>query len=169
MMAMYLHDLSLLAYHLPLDRHPEVGNNIQIARRLGLVDIEPFGDYRGKTISYMGATEAPMAVGAFIEKVKREINPGLTHHAFGPAEVHSVAICSGGAPELVREAIGRKADLFLTGEQSEWIYHFCLEEKIHYVAAGHHATEKFGVMALGEVLAERFDIDVEFVDIPNPI
>ncbi len=162
-------DISLLGYHLSLDRHPEVGNNIQIVKLLNLVDPEPFGDYHGKTISYMAKTRNPASVASFIETVKERINPHLRHHAFGPGEIKTVAICSGGAPELVREAVERKADLFLTGEESEWIYHLSKEEGLHYVAAGHHATERFGVMALGELLEQKFNIEVEFVDIPNPI
>ncbi|MBI5816321.1 MAG: Nif3-like dinuclear metal center hexameric protein [Nitrospinae bacterium] len=162
-------DLSLIAYHLPLDRHPVSGNNIQLVKRLGLVDAEPFGDYHGKSIGYAAKTAAPVKIAAFMETVKEKINPAARFHAFGPGEIKSVAICSGAAPELVREAIERRADMFITGEEPEWIYHLAREEKIHYVAAGHHATERFGVMALGEVISEKFGVPVEFVDIPNPI
>ncbi len=80
-----------------------------------------------------------------------------------------MAICSGSAPELIREAVRVKADVFITGEETEWVYNFSKEEKIHYVAAGHHATEKFGVMELGDRIKKKFDVEVEFVDIPNPI
>jgi len=162
-------DISLLGYHLPLDRHPEVGNNIQIAERLDLVDPEPFAVYNGMTISYIAKTKDPVPAADFIEMIKDRINPDLRHYSFGPDEINSVAILSGGAPRFVREALERGADLFLTGEESESIYHLSKEEKIHFVSAGHHATERFGVIALGELLARKFDLEVEFVDIPNPI
>ncbi len=162
-------DISLLGYHLPLDRHPEVGNNIQIVKLLNLVDPEPFADYNGKTISYIAKTKDPAPVASFIEMVKDRINPDLRHYSFGPDEINTVAILSGGAPRHAREAVDRGADLFLTGEDTESIYHLSKEESLHYVAAGHHATERFGVMALGELLEQKFDIEAEFVDVPNPI
>lgn len=162
-------DISLLGYHLALDRHPEVGNNIQIAERLDLIEPEPFADYNGKTISYIAKTKDPVPIASFIEMVKDRINPDLSHHPFGPDEINRVAIVSGGAPRYAREAIDRGADLFLSGEETESIYHLSKEEGIHFVAAGHHATERFGVIALGELLEQKFDIEVEFVDVPNPI
>jgi len=88
---------------------------------------------------------------------------------FGPDTVLTVAICSGGAPDLVREAIERGADAYLTGEASESVYHLAREEGIHYLGAGHHRTERFGVMALGEALEREFGVESRFVDIPNPI
>jgi len=162
-------DISLIAYHLPLDRHPEVGNNIEIIKRLGLVDEKPFGGYRGKTISYMASVPVVTPVGDFIKSVRDLINPDLRHYPFGPDKIQTVAVCSGGAPELAREAIARNVDLFLTGEDSEWVYHLSKEEGLHYVAAGHHATERFGPIALGETIEREFDVEVVFVDIPNPI
>ncbi|MGK7345712.1 MAG: Nif3-like dinuclear metal center hexameric protein [Candidatus Nitrospinota bacterium M3_3B_026] len=162
-------DMSLLAYHLPLDRHPEVGNNIQLVRALGLVDPEPFGDYKGESISCMARTEGRVSIGGLVETVKEKINPDLRHYAFGPGDVELVAVCSGGAPELVREAAWRGADVYLTGEEAEWVYHFSREEGIHYIAAGHHATERLGIIALGRLVEEEFGVDVQFVDIHNPI
>jgi dinuclear metal center YbgI/SA1388 family protein len=162
-------DISLLGYHLALDRHPEVGNNIQIVERLDLVEPEPFADYNGKTISFIAKTKDPVPVADFIEMIADRINPDLRHYSFGPDKINSVAILSGGAPRHVREAVDRGADLYLTGEDTESIYHLSKEEGIHYVAAGHHATERFGVIALGELLERKFDIEVEFVDVPNPI
>lgn len=163
------HDLSLIGYHLPLDRHPTVGNNVLLADALELTDRSPFGAYNGTPLGIMGVLSAPTPVASFMERVGERINPAARIHPFGPSVVRSVALVSGGAPELVREAITKRADLYLTGEESEWVYHLAKEEGIHYVAAGHHATERFGVRALGEHLAKKFGVDVEFVDIPNPI
>lgn len=163
-------DMSLIGYHLPLDRHPESGNNIQIVRKLGLVAEEPFGVYKGVTLGYMaktpgGATPAE----ALFDKIRDVINPSARVYPFGPAKARSVAVCSGGGQDTLREAIAKKADVFLTGEDAEWIYHLCKEEGISYVAGGHHATERFGVMALADIVAARFGVETRFMDIPNPI
>ncbi len=163
------HGISLIGYHLPLDRHRVVGNNIGIVKALGLTDPAPFGDYHGAPLGYIARTEAPVAIDSFADLARDRINNELTIHRFGPDEISSVAVCSGGCQDLLRDAILRKADLFITGEESEWIYHLCKEEGIHYIAAGHHATERFGPMALGDHLAEKFDVEVEFINIHNPI
>ncbi|MBI4666912.1 MAG: Nif3-like dinuclear metal center hexameric protein [Nitrospinae bacterium] len=161
--------ISLIGYHLPLDRHPEVGNNIQLVKRLGLGGEEPFGLYKGKTIGYLARTGKTQSVAEFMDTVKREINRDARIHAFGPGSIGRVAICSGGGQDTLREAIARKADALLTGEESEWVYHLAREEGIHYIAAGHHATERFGVMALGDAVAKKFGVEVKFIDVFNPI
>jgi dinuclear metal center YbgI/SA1388 family protein len=166
-------DLSLVAYHLPLDRHPEVGNNARLYARLGLTGRRPFGAYKGQSIACMGDLPEPMPFDGFLARVNEALggeggDTGVVL-PFGPDTVRTVAICSGGAPELVREAIERGADAYLTGEASEWVYHLAREEGIHYIGAGHHRTERFGVMALGEALSREFGVDCRFVDIPNPI
>ncbi|MFQ5508952.1 MAG: Nif3-like dinuclear metal center hexameric protein [Leptospirillia bacterium] len=162
-------DLSLLGYHLPLDAHPEVGNNAQIFDRLGLSERTDFGVYKGQAIACMGTLPEPLAFDDFLSRVNAVFGGDAFHLPFGPDTVQTVAICSGGAPDLVREAIDRRADVYLTGEASEYVYHLAKEEGIHYIGAGHHATERFGVMALGEKLAAEFGVECRFVDIPNPI
>jgi len=162
-------DLSLVGYHLPLDRHPEVGNNARIAARLGLVALRPFGLYKGQSIACMGELEAPTPFDDFARKVTEVFGGEPLLLPFGPPTVRTVALCSGGAPELVREAVAKGADAYLTGEATEWVYHLAREEGIHYIGAGHHRTERFGVTALGERLAERFGVTATFVDVPNPI
>jgi len=164
------HGISLAGYHLPLDRHPEVGNNAQLFLKLGLVDRRDFGRYKGQTISCMGKLPEPLPFDAFLARVNRVLGVDQSFHLpFGPGLVRTVALCSGGAPDLVREAIAVGADVFLTGEVSEYVYHLAREEGIHYIGAGHHATERFGVMALGEKIAAEFGVRCQFVDIPNPI
>ncbi len=163
-------DMSLTGYHLPLDRHPESGNNIQIVRKLGLVSEEPFGVYKGVTLGYMAKTpDKAVTAGSFFDKIRDAINPSARVYPFGPGQVSSVAVCSGGGQDTLREAIAKKADVFVTGEDTEWIYHLCKEEGISYVAGGHHATERFGVMALADLVAARFGVETRFFDIPNPI
>lgn len=163
-------DISLIGYHLPLDRHPEVGNNIQIVRKLDLASEEPFGAYKGVTLGYMARTrDEATPSGKFFDKIRNAINPSARVYPFGPGEIRTVAICSGGGQDTLREAIAKKADVFVTGEDTEWVYHLCKEERINYVAAGHHATERFGVMALAELVTARFGVETRFIDIPNPV
>ena len=120
-------NLSLLAYHLPLDCHPEVGNNIQIVKALGLIDPVPFGEAHSKPLGFIAGPQAPAKLDTFMEIVRDRINKDLTHYDFGPDEISKVAICSGGCQSLLRSAIGQGADMFITGEDSEWIYHLCKE------------------------------------------
>ena len=162
-------NITLAGYHLPLDAHPVYGNNAQIIKKLNLIKREPFGIYGGKNIGFIGYTKGKENINTFIKKIKQTIDKDILMLKFGNDSINKVAVCSGGAPELVKEAIKRKADLFLTGEATEWVYHLCKEEKIHYIAAGHHATERFGIQALGSHLQKKFKIKVKFIDLPNPI
>lgn len=162
-------DLSLVGYHLPLDAHPEVGNNAQIVDKLGLIERQGFGQYGGQTIAFRGRLPQPMAFDDFLMRVNEVFGGDAFHLPFGPGTVETVAVCSGGAPELVREALTVGADVYLTGEATEWVYHLAKEEGIHYIGAGHHQTERFGVMALGQRLTEQFGVECQFIDIPNPI
>ncbi|MBF0611741.1 MAG: Nif3-like dinuclear metal center hexameric protein [Magnetococcales bacterium] len=163
------HDISLLSYHLPLDRHPQLGNNAQILHRLGLATGEPFGKYRGIYLSRLGHWSPGKEIQEVVTLVNKVFG-GLTHLLpFGSQTIQTVAICSGGAPELIFEALQAKADLFLVGEASEPLYHIAREEKINVIAAGHHRTERFGVMALGELLETTFGVQHHFVDSDNPV
>ncbi len=164
-----LNNLSLVGYHLPLDRHPKVGNNARIFAGLGLTGRVDFGRYKGQYIACMGTLPTPEPFEDFLDRVNRLFGVDAFHLPFGPEQVRTVAICSGGAPDLIREAIEVRADVYLTGEASEYVYHLAREEGIHFIGAGHHATERFGVMALGEELSRNFDVSCRFIDIPNPI
>lgn len=162
-------DLSLVAYHLPLDRHPQVGNNARIFQELGLVGWRDFGRYKGQSIACMGELPEALPFDDFLQRVNRVFGGDAFHLPFGPGTVKTVAVCSGGAPDLVREAIEKQADVFLTGEAGEYVYHLAREEGIHFIGAGHHRTERLGIQALGERLCRQFDVNCRFVDIPNPI
>lgn len=162
-------NISLVGYHLPLDAHSVYGNNAELIKNLNLIKREPFGMYEGKSIGFIGYTKTKEKIDSFEKKLKRIIDPDILMLKFGNNLINKIAICSGGAPELVKEAIEKKADVFLTGEATEWVYHLCQEEKIHYVAAGHYATERFGVQALGNHLRKKFKIKVKFIDLPNSI
>ncbi len=162
-------NISLAGYHLPLDAHPLYGNNAQLIKKLKLTKREPFGIYDGQRIGFIGYTKGNENIHSFIKKVEQSIDPDILTLKFGSSKINKVAICSGGAPDLVKEAIKKKADVFLTGEATEWVYHLCKEEKIHYIAAGHHATERFGIEALGNHLQKKFNLKIRFIDLPNSI
>lgn len=166
------HDLSLLAYHLPLDAHPVVGNNALLARALGCSRQEPFGQYRGRAIGRLG--HFPGADGLSVDELVRRVAAATGGRApllqgAGPDRVRSIGIVSGSAADSLDEAIDRGCDAFLTGEPREHVMADAREAGIHFLAAGHYATETFGVRALGDRLAERFGIEHHFVDVPNPV
>ena len=159
------HDINLLAYHLPLDAHPELGNNAQLALACGWLAEGRFGD---QDIGWLGRI-----AGSSVEDVAQRLAvvTGRTPQMFGRPDrpVQRLAWCTGGAQGYFEEAIALGVDLFVSGEVSEPIFHLARESGVAYLAAGHHATERFGVRALGSHLAERFGVEVEFVDIDNPV
>ena len=161
-------NINLLAYHLPLDAHPEVGNNIQIARNLDLKNITPFGEYKGKVIGFKGDLPAVESEDFFL-RIEKNINIDTLFFPFGPKKINKVGIISGGAQNDVKQAVLEGLDFYLTGEVSEHILHYVKEEKIHFASCGHHATERFGIIALGEHLKNKFNLDVKYIDIPNPV
>lgn len=163
------HDINLMAYHLPLDAHPTLGNNIQLLNRLSLKAVAPFGLYRQTHLSFIGEREGVWSLPACVARVREVLGGDPLVLPFGPERIRRVAVCSGAAPELVHEAKQKEADLFLTGEASEPLYYVAREAGIHCIAAGHHRTEKFGVQALGEHLADHFGLFHRFVDTGNPI
>jgi dinuclear metal center YbgI/SA1388 family protein len=160
------HGLNLYAYHLPLDVHPEVGNNVQLARRLGW----PEGETEGRdALLRVADLPASTTAGALGEGLARGLGrePLLVGALDRP--IRRVAWCTGAAQDLLQRAIDAGADAFVSGEISERTTHIAREAGVVYAAAGHHATERFGVQALGERLARRFGVEVEFVDDPNPV
>jgi dinuclear metal center YbgI/SA1388 family protein len=163
--ALFSADLTLLAYHLALDAHPELGNNALLARELGVEVEGPFGD-----VGQGGRLREPVEAGALVDRI-REVAGGREPlvYAHGPERVERVAICSGGAAgELIRAA-HEGYDLFLTGEPGEPSLNTARELGIHFVAAGHDATERLGVQALAQRIAERFGLDWEFIPVENPV
>ena len=162
-------NLNLLAYHLPLDCHSELGNNALAARELGLTALEPFGVLDGLAIGLRGKLEAPLSPEEFLLRCREVFGQEPMAFLEGPDPIESVGLISGAAERGLHEAIDLGLDLFLTGEASEWVMNVARESGTHFVAAGHYATERLGIRALGEHLAERYGIEVEFVDLPNPV
>jgi dinuclear metal center YbgI/SA1388 family protein len=163
-------DMSLAAYHLPLDAHPEVGNNALIARALGAAALEPFALHEGQPMGFIAKLPGEgMHASALHARVAEITSRSPLVFDAGPDVVRSVAIVSGAANGYLPDAIDAGADAFLTGEPAERVMSEAREGAIHYIAAGHYATETFGVRRLGEHLGERFGLNHAFIDIPNPI
>jgi dinuclear metal center YbgI/SA1388 family protein len=167
---LFKHDIALAGYHLPLDAHPEVGNNAILAERLGCERHEPFGTYRGVPIGRAGTFPGDGIPAADLFERVREITARVpTVFDGGPERVRRIGIVSGAADDVLPEAVALGLDAFLTGEPSEHVMADAREAGIHFIAAGHYATETFGVRALGDWLAQRFGIEHIWVDIPNPV
>ena len=162
-------EINLIGYHLPLDAHPELGNNALGARALGCSRLEPFAEVEGRKIGFHGTLAETIDPDQLLDRCKGVF--GLEPMAFlnGPAAIQTLGIVSGAASEALYEAIDLDLDVFVTGEPNEWVMNVAAEAGIHFVAAGHYGTEVLGIRALGEHLANRFGLEVEFIDIPNPI
>jgi len=162
------HNLNLYAFHLPLDVHPEWGNNVQLAKRLDLV-IE--GTFAEQGIGYFGHTTNPslQTVGDLSRWVEAQL--GRTPLVIGSPELPlgRIAWCTGAAQNYLADAISVGATVYLSGEISESTVHLARESGVAYLACGHHATERYGVQALGQAIAEQFGVVHHFVDIPNPV
>jgi dinuclear metal center YbgI/SA1388 family protein len=158
------HDLNLVAYHLALDAHPELGNNALLARELGIEPAERFTEW-----GCGGPLDEPLPIDAFSERVRERLGRMPLVFAYGPELIGRVAVLTGGAARHLADAISAGYDCFVTGEAAEPTKHAAKEARIHFVAAGHYATETLGVRALSARLAEEFDLEWEFIDLPNPV
>jgi dinuclear metal center YbgI/SA1388 family protein len=167
---LFKHDVALAAYHLPLDAHPEVGNNAILAERLGCERHEAFGAYRGRPIGRAGTFPGDgVPADELFARVRELTEREPTVLGAGPERVRRIGIVSGSGSDALPEAVSLGLDAFLTGEPREHVTADAREARIHFVAAGHYATETFGVRALGDWLAQRFGIEHVWVDIPNPV
>ena len=162
-------DLNLIAYHLPLDRHPELGNNALACRDFGLTDLEPFAIHEGTPVGFKGRFPEPIPAAELVSRCERVYQQKPLAFPDGPEPVRTLGIVSGGAQRELHIAIGEGLDAYITGEVSEWVMNVAREAKVHYLAAGHYATERLGIRALGEHLREKFGIEAEFIDVPNPV
>jgi dinuclear metal center YbgI/SA1388 family protein len=167
--ALFGADLSLAAYHLPLDAHPEVGNNALICAALGLEQSEPFGSHRGRPLGFVARSPEGIAFEELRERCTRTFGQTPFVWDAGPDTVHALGVVSGSAAASLGEAIARGLDGLLTGEPAEHAMADAREAGVHFIAGGHYATETLGVRRLGDLLAERFGIEHHFVDVPNPI
>jgi dinuclear metal center YbgI/SA1388 family protein len=162
-------NLAVYGAHLPLDAHKELGNNAQIAKVLGLQELTRFLDYHGQKIGYAGRFSEPMTREAFVDLINHVVpNRKLEQLPFGKAMIQTVGICSGGAPEGVEQAAAEGLDAYLCGEVNLVAYNLARQLEINAYFAGHYATERFGVRALGEWLAEQTSLPVQFIDFDLP-
>ncbi|WP_301102614.1 Nif3-like dinuclear metal center hexameric protein [Propionivibrio sp.] len=167
--ALLKHDINLIAYHLPLDSHVDFGNNAQLARHLGWIVEGRFGEqdigWHGRLMVPTTLSELSSAIAVRLQRTPQVIA------AKGDCQrlVSRVAWCTGGAQNLFEQALAQGVDVYLSGEISEQNVHLARESGVAYIAAGHHATERYGVQALASHLTERFGLDCEFVDIDNPV
>lgn len=163
------HDINVFAYHLPLDAHAIYGNNAGLFKALELQNSAPFGDYRGQLIGCSGKWGAEKSVDEVVELISDKI--GAPNFVFGGGKksIQKIAICSGGAADLFEQAVDQDFDLYLTGEASEWTRGMAEELGVSFIAAGHHATERFGARAIAGYLADELGLDAQFVDVPNPV
>ncbi|WLD57156.1 Nif3-like dinuclear metal center hexameric protein [Salinispirillum sp. LH 10-3-1] len=160
--------VSLWAYHLPLDAHPTLGNNAQLAARMGWqaeAGIKP----GPRPIGNIGSPREPLSAQQLKQQLATELDYEPLHIAGGPEQITRVAWCTGGAQGMIQAAWEAGADAYISGEISEPTVHAARELGIHYFAAGHHATERYGVQAVGAEAAKTWGIDVEFIDCPIPV
>jgi dinuclear metal center YbgI/SA1388 family protein len=161
--------ISLIAYHLPLDRHPELGNAAQLATRLGLIELEPFGLHAGISAGVCGVFPEPVETEDFFAAVAQACDRDPQIFEGNRREISSVGIVTGAAQREYHQAVAAGLDAYITGEATEWVLHQAAEDGVHYLAAGHYATERFGVLALGHWLDRHHGLEVEFIDLPNPV
>lgn len=164
--ALFRNGITLMAYHLPLDAHPRLGNNSLLGEALGIQDAAPAD---GQGLIWSGALPAAEAPQEFGARIQQALSRKPLHLPGGGGTIRRVGWCSGAAQGYIEQAATLGLDAFVSGEVSEQTLHLAQELGIHYFAAGHHATERFGARALGEHLATEFGLEHRFVDIPNPV
>ncbi|MEN8129919.1 MAG: Nif3-like dinuclear metal center hexameric protein [Pseudomonadota bacterium] len=162
------HDISLIVYHLPLDAHVQFGNNVRLAARLGLQVDGPLGDHRDGSLGLRGSLATSLDADSFARLVEQKLGRAPLLIAGGSHRIRSMGWCTGAAQGFIERAAALGLDAYLSGEISEPTVHIAREAGIHYLAAGHHATERYGVQALGDHLAQVYGVWHEFVDIDNP-
>lgn len=163
-------DISVLAWHLPLDAHPKVGNNVVLCESLGMEVVEWFAPHAGVNLAVIGEYKEEVSLSEFVKKINDVVGSPRDVFAYGETRIKRVGICTGAAPSeyesLVEEGL---AQVYLTGEARENTQSAIQDANFNFIAAGHHQTEKFGPRALGEWIEEELGLDVEFVDVINPV
>ena len=160
------HDINLFAYHLPLDMHAELGNNVMLAKQLGLSVTSWAGE---KNMLAMVELNTPQTLKSLSLMIERKLN--RTPQVIGDLQkpVQRIALCTGAAQGYIEHALAAGADVYISGEISEQTVHVAIESGMSYISAGHHATERYGIQALGEHLAQKFGLQHAFIDIDNPV
>jgi len=157
-------NINLVAYHLCLDAHPIYGNNAQLAKRFD-IQLEKIVD----DFLYIGKLKEAIPIDLFADMVKEKLNRAPFIISTQKHPIQKIAWCAGSAEDMIEQAASEGCDAFLTGEVTERTVHLARELGIHFLSAGHHATERYGIQALGKYLAQKFSLKVEFIDIDNPV
>ncbi|MEB3767668.1 Nif3-like dinuclear metal center hexameric protein [Acinetobacter sp. MD2] len=163
------HDISLIAYHLPLDAHPEYGNNASIAELLNLTQLEALDPTEKHPIGNIGYLEQPLSIEAFQQLLAQKFQRDIVHLPATSQTIQKVGFCTGAAQDFITKAAAQQCDAYLSGEVSERTFYEAKELGVHYFACGHHATEQFGVQRLGQALAQQFDLEYSYYELENPI
>ena len=163
------HDISLCAYHLPLDAHPELGNNAQLAKLLGINLRAPLDVKKRHPIVFSGDLAVPQSFSKFEAFLETKLERKPLSIKGSCEEIKVVAWCTGAAQDFIGLAAESGADAYVTGEVSEQTVHIARESGMHFFAAGHHATERYGIQALGAYLSKKHSVAHTFIDIPNPV
>lgn len=169
LLPLFRSDMSLAAYHLPLDAHPEVGNNALICGELGLRRGEPFGEARGRAIGFIGEADGALPLDELADRCRSAFRRDPLVFPGDGRPLRRVGVVSGGGGSSLGEAIRLGLDAFLTGEPEEPAMADARESGVAFLACGHYATETFGIRRLGELLAEQFGVEHSFIEVPNPV
>jgi len=161
--------INLYAAHLPLDAHPEVGNNALITRRLGFEVEASFGKHQGIFIGVCGRIATPFSKSELLQNVRQLFGEEARGDMFGPEKISTLAVCSGAGAMLLPEVQAAGIDCYITGEPRHSFFHFCKEHRMNVIYGGHYATETFGVIALAEYIQQNFNLPFEFIDVPSGI
>lgn len=162
-------DISLIAYHLPLDAHPEIGNNAQLAQRLGITVVSGLEPNDPFSIGNVGEFKNELTADELVLCIDKALDRSPLLISGGDHKIKRVGWCTGGAQGYIEKAILLGLDAYISGEISEPTVHSARENGIHYFSAGHHATERYGVQALGERLVQEFDLQHHYIEISNPV
>jgi len=163
-------DMSLAAYHLPLDAHPEIGNNALLCAQLGLEpDPRPFGEVKGRPIGVIGVAAEGIDPGELVRRTSSLLGREPLVFSSGPDRIRTVGIVTGAGARALEEAAALGLDALITGEPAEHAMGDADEAGVHFIAAGHYATETLGIRRLGDLLAGHFGLDHRFIDVPNPV
>ncbi len=166
--SLFTHKINLIAWHLPLDMHLKYGNNIQLAKQCGFPNPQPFDSKY--PLLWHSTFKTPLSPLQLKQQIKQNLNRMPLHIEGGKKKIKHLFWCTGGAQNMLEEAINAGADAYISGEISESTPHIAKEAGVHYFAAGHHATERYGVITLGDHLAKKFkNLEVIHIDIPNPV
>ena len=160
-------NIALYAAHLPLDIHPELGNNAALAKEAGLSDLEPFGEFRGIKVGVKGKFKDPVTTAQVLDKLGYGRTDLLASLTFGKEKNLTGAVITGGGEHDVDAAIDEDVDLYITGDASHTVYHTCLENRINMISAGHYRTEVYGVQNVAKKVSDELGLETLFIDVPT--